>query len=168
MGLTQKTEQPGRIEAYSITRIHAKVTGFIEQIRVDIGDHVTGPKKDDQGKVLEPGQLLAVLIAPELANELSQKEAMIVQAEADIDQAKAAIEVAESIAVSADTNVAEAIAGQRKAEAEYARWKSEADRINVLASTKTVTSKLADEANQQLKAAAFVCIWMYLRGTPSW
>jgi len=153
MGLTQKTEQPGRIEAYSMTRIHAKVTGFIEQMLVDIGDHVTGPKKDDQGKVLEPGQLLAVLVAPELTDELSQKQAMIVQAEADIDQAKAAIEVAESMAVSADANVNEATAGQRKAEAEYARWKSEADRINVLASTKTVTSKLADEANQQLMAA---------------
>ena len=153
MGLTQKTEQPGRIEAYSMTRIHAKVTGFIEQILVDIGDEVAGPKKDDQGKVLEPGQLLAVLVAPELANELSQKEAMIGQAEADIDQAKAATEVAESMAVSADANVAEAVAGQRKSEAEYARWKSESDRINVLASTKTVTSKLADETNQQLKAA---------------
>jgi len=153
MELTQKTEQPGRIEAYSMTRIHAKVTGFIEQMLVDIGDHVTGPKKDEQGKVLEPGQLLAVLAAPELVNELSQKEAMIIQADADIDQAKAAITVSESIAVSADAIVAEAIASQRKAEAEYARWKSEADRINVLASTKTVTSKLADETNQQLKAA---------------
>ena len=153
MGLTQKTEQPGKIEAYSMTRMHAKVTGFIDQILVDIGDHVTGPKKDEQGKVLEPGQLLAVLVAPELSDELLQKEAMIAQAEADIDQAKAAVEVAESVAVSADANVAEAIAGQRKAEAEYARWKSEADRINVLASTKTVTFKLADEANQQLKSA---------------
>jgi len=153
MGLTQKTDQPGRIEAYSMTRIHAKVTGFIEQMLVDIGDHVTGPKKDEQGRMLEPGQLLAVLVAPELANELSQKEAMIDQAKADIDQAKAAIEVAESMALSADANVAEANASQRKAEAEYARWKSEADRINLLASTKTVTSKLADETNQQLKAA---------------
>ncbi len=84
---------------------------------------------------MKPGQLLAVLVAPELSDELAQKEAMIAQAEADIDQAKAAIEVTEALAQSADANVAESIAGQRKVEAEYQRWKSEADRISVLAST---------------------------------
>ena len=153
MALTQKTEQPAKIEAFSMTRIHAKVNGFIDQILVDIGDRVKGPKKDDQGNIVEPGQLLAVLVAPELSDELAQKEAMIAQAEADIDQAKAAVEVAESLAVSAKANVSESIAGQRKVEAEYQRWKSEADRISVLASTKTVTAKLAEETTQQMKAA---------------
>ena len=153
MALTQKTEQPAKIEAFSMTRIHAKVNGFIDQILVDIGDRVTGPKKDDQGNIIEPGQLLAVLVAPELSDELAQKEAMIAQAEADIDQAKAAVEVAESLAVSAEANVTESIAGQRRVEAEYQRWKSEADRISVLASTKTVTAKLAEETTQQMKAA---------------
>ncbi len=153
MSLTQKTEQPAKIEAFSMTRIHAKVNGFIDQILVDIGDRVTGPKKDEQGIVVAPGQLLAVLVAPELSDELAQKEAMIAQAEADIDQARAAIEVTEALAQSADANVAESVAGQRKVEAEYQRWKSEADRISVLASTKTVTAKLAEEATQQMKAA---------------
>jgi RND family efflux transporter MFP subunit len=153
MSLTQKTEQPAKIEAFSMTRIHAKVNGFIDQILVDIGDRVTGPKKDDQGNIIEPGQLLAVLVAPELSDELAQKEAMIAQAEADIDQARAAIEVTEALAQSADANVAESVAGQRKVEAEYQRWKSEADRISILASTKTVTAKLAEETNQQMKSA---------------
>jgi RND family efflux transporter MFP subunit len=153
MSLTQKTEQPAKIEAFSMTRIHAKVNGFIDQILVDIGDQVTGPKKDDQGNIVEPGQLLAVLVAPELSDELAQKEAMIAQAEADIDQARAAIDVTEALAQSADANVAESVAGQRKVEAEYQRWKSEADRISVLASTKTVTAKLAEETTQQMKAA---------------
>lgn len=153
MSLTQKTEQPAKIKAFSMTRIHAKVNGFIDQILVDIGDQVIGPKKDDQGNIVEPGQLLAVLVAPELSDELAQKEAMIAQAEADIDQARAAIEVTEALAQSADANVAESVAGQRKVEAEYQRWKSEADRISVLASTKTVTPKLAEETTQQMKAA---------------
>lgn len=153
MSLAQKTEQPAKIEAFAMTRIHAKVNGFIDQMLVDIGDRVTGPKKDEQGNIVEPGQLLAILVAPELSDELSQKKAMIALAEADIDQAKAAVEVAESMAVSAVANVAEAIAGQRKVEAEYQRWKSESDRMSVLASTKTVTAKLADETVQQMKAA---------------
>jgi HlyD family secretion protein len=153
MPITQKTDQPGKIEAYSMTRIHAKVNGFIDQMFVDIGDHVVGPKRDEQGNIVEPGQLLALLVAPELSDELAQKEAMIALAEADIDQARAAVEVAESMAVSADANVAEAKAGQRKVEAEYQRWRSEADRISLLASTKTVTAKLAEETSQQMKSA---------------
>jgi RND family efflux transporter MFP subunit len=153
MALTQKTEQPAKIEAYAMTRIHAKVNGFLEQILVDIGDRVTGPTKDDQGNILEHGQLLAVLVAPELSDELAQKDAMILQAQADIDQAKAAVEVAESLAISADAWLAEAVAGERKAEADFARWKSEADRINILAANKTVTSKLAEETMQQMNVA---------------
>ncbi len=153
MSLTQKTEQPGKIEAYSMTRIHAKVNGFIDQMLVDIGDHVVGPKKDEQGNIVEKGQLLAQLIAPELSDELAQKEAMIALAQADIDQARAAVKVAESLAISAEANVVEAVAGQRRVEAEYQRWKSEADRISLLASTKTVTAKLAEETSQQMKGA---------------
>jgi RND family efflux transporter MFP subunit len=153
MSLTQKTEQPAKIEAYAMTRIHAKVNGFLDQILVDIGDRVTGPTKDDQGNIRELGQLLAVLVAPELSDELAQKDALITQAQADIDQAKAAVEVAESLAISADALLAEAVAGERKAEADFARWKSEADRINILAANRTVTSKLAEETMQQKNVA---------------
>ena len=151
--LLQKTEQPGRVEAFSTTHIHAKVSGFIEQQLVDIGDRVTGPKRDEQGKVTQPGQVLAVLVAPELKDELMQKEAMISQASADISQARSAVQVAESVATSAEANVDEFIAGQQKTESEYQRWKSESMRIDSLASSKTVTQKLAEETRQQMLGA---------------
>ncbi len=151
--LLQKTEQPGRIEAFSTTRIHAKVSGFIDQQMVDIGDRVVGPKRDSQGKVTEPGQVLAVLVAPELKDELLQKEAMIAQASADIEQARSSVQVAESVANSAEANVEEVLAGQQKTESEYQRWKSESMRIDSLAQSKTVTQKLAEETRQQLLSA---------------
>ena len=151
--LLQKTEQPGRVEAFSMTHIHAKVSGFIEQQMVDIGDRVTGPKKNEQGRMTEPGQVLAVLVAPELKDEWMQKEAMISQASADIEQARSAVQVAESVAISAEANVEEFIAGQQKTESEYQRWKSESMRIDSLASSKTVTQKLAEETRQQMLGA---------------
>jgi len=151
--LLQKTEQPGRVEAFSTTHILAKVSGFIDQQMVDIGDRVVGPKRDEQGKMTAAGQILAVLVAPELLDERMQKEAIIVQATADIQQAEAAIEVAESVAKSAEANVDEVIAGQQKSESEYQRWKSESERIDLLASSKTVTQKLAEETQQQMIAA---------------
>jgi RND family efflux transporter MFP subunit len=151
--LLQKTEQPGRVEAFSTTRILAKVSGFIDKQFVDIGDRVAGPTRDDQGNITKPGQVLAVLVAPELMDERKQKEVMIVQATADIEQAQAAVEVAESVAKSAEANVDEFLAGAKKADSEYQRWKSEADRIELLASSQTVTQKLADETRQQMLAA---------------
>jgi len=151
--IVQKTEQPGRIEAYSTTHVHAKVSGFMERLLVDIGDKVTGPKRDDNGNTVLPGQLLAVLVAPELQDELLQKQAMIAQATADMEQSQAAIQVAESVAVSAEAFVEEAMSGQQRAESEYQRWKSESDRMQSLAASKTVTQKLADETKQQWQSA---------------
>ncbi len=151
--LLQKTEQPGRIEAFSTTHIHAKVSGYLEQQMVDIGDRVFGPKKDAQGSLIGLGQILALLVAPELNDELMQKEAMILQATADIEQARAAVQVAESVATSAEANVEEYVAGQQKTESEYQRWKSESMRIDSLASSKTVTQKLAEETRQQMLGA---------------
>jgi HlyD family secretion protein len=151
--LLQKTEQPGRVEAFSTTHILAKVSGYIDQQLVDIGDRVVGPKRDSQGNVTEAGQILAVLTAPELQDERMQKEAMIVQATSDIAQAEAAVEVAKSAAMSAEAIIDEFVASQQRAESEYQRWKSESERIHVLASTQTVTQKLADETLQQMLAA---------------
>lgn len=71
-----------------MTRIHAKVPGFVDRLLADIGDKVSGPKKDEDGKVIDPGMLLAITVAPELTNELLEKQAMIAQAEADIDEQK--------------------------------------------------------------------------------
>ncbi len=151
--LLQKTEQPGRVEAFSTTHLLAKISGYIDQQLVDIGDRVVGPKRDSQGNVTEAGQVLAVLTAPELQDERMQKEAMIVQATSDIAQAEAAVEVAKSVATSAESIIDEFVASQQRAESEYQRWKSESERINVLASTQTVTQKLADETLQQMLAA---------------
>src|SRR5262249_18019542 len=61
----QKTEQPGTIEAFASAPIHAKVSGYVKDVLVDIGDSVQGPKFDDKGAVIEPGQALAIIDAPE-------------------------------------------------------------------------------------------------------
>lgn len=151
--LAQKTEQPARIEAYATTPIHAKISGFVDQLMVDIGDKVHGPRKVSVSGVAEPGQVLAVLSAPELHDELKQKQAAIAQAEADIEQAKAAIEVAQSMAQSVEAEVAAAEAGRLRAEAHFARWQSESQRLTSLATNQTVTQKVADEALAQMRAA---------------
>jgi multidrug efflux pump subunit AcrA (membrane-fusion protein) len=54
---------PGSVEAYELTDMDAKVSGYIQQVSVDIGDRITA------------GQLLAVIDVPELQNDLAQAKA---------------------------------------------------------------------------------------------
>ena len=151
--ITQKTIQPGQIEAFSTTPIHAKVAGYVDQLKVDIGDRVKGPVRDAEGKLIEPGQLLAVLSAPELEEEFNQKEAMVEQVRAEVLQSESAIKVAMSMQESATAGVEETVAGQQRANAQYSRWKSEYDRMQALAEAKTITPKLAEETELQFKSA---------------
>jgi HlyD family secretion protein len=151
--VTQKTIQPGKFEAFSTTPIHAKIGGYVDLVKVDIGDRVTGPKRDAEGKITEPGQTLATLAAPEVEEELHQKQAMVEQVAAEVLQAEAAVKVAESMLVSAKAGVEEHVAGQQRATAQYERWKSEFDRMKTLSDAKTVTPKLMEEAELQFKSA---------------
>ena len=151
--IAQKTIQPGKFEAFSTTPIHAKIGGYVDLVKVDIGDRVTGPKRDADGRVTESGQILAVLAAPEIEEELHQKQAMVEQVAAEVLQAEAAVKVAESMLVSAKAGVEEFVAGRDRATAQFERWKSEFDRMKTLADAKTVTPKLMEEAELQFKSA---------------
>ena len=72
--------QPGfNIEAFQVTLVFPRITGYIGVWKVDIGDKV------------KKGQLLAELKVPERVAELRQKEASIQQAQAQVLQARAAV-----------------------------------------------------------------------------
>ena len=66
---------------YQQIDVHAKVAGYVREIRVDIGDHV------------KRGELLATLEVPELQDQIHQADAAIQQDEADLQRAKSAHEV---------------------------------------------------------------------------
>jgi RND family efflux transporter MFP subunit len=151
--LVRRTEQPGQIAAFEETPLFAKVTGYVKRVNVDIGDHVAGPKYDEQGRLTVAGQVLAELSIPELEEELRQKQAQIVQAEAEVKQAAAAVKVSQAEAASAQAQVAEAQAATERSEAEYARWKSELNRMTELADKGAVTRKLVDETENNFRAA---------------
>jgi HlyD family secretion protein len=151
--LIRRTEQPGQIEAYEQTPIYAKVTGFVAQVKADIGDRVTGPRYDDQGKLIEPGQLLARLAVPELEDELRQKQAFEVQTLADVKQADAAIQVAEAARASAAAAITEAKAAADHAQAEYERSRLDFERVSQLLADKAITRKAVEEAQQTLRVA---------------
>ncbi len=151
--LVRITEQPGQIEAFEETAIHAKLAGFVKKVHVDIGDKVTGPSRVSTDQPEQPGQILAELEIPELDAELKQKQALVAQAAAEVTQSEAGIKVAKSAKTSAEALVAEARASVERADAMYERWKSEFERVRELVAKQAVTQKVADETEQQFKAA---------------
>lgn len=151
--LVRVTEQPGQIEAFEETAIHAKLAGFVKKVHVDIGDKVAGPLRVSSDQPEQPGQILAELEMPELDAELKQKQALVAQAAAEVTQSEAGIKVAKSAKTSAEAQVTEARAAVERAEAMHERWKSEFERVRELVEKKAVTQKVADETEQQFKAA---------------
>lgn len=153
--IVQKTEQPGELQPWLQAEIHPRSGGVVQRVLVDIGDKVQGPAAEEsEGQaVAEAGQLLAVLAAPELEDELRQKQALQRQAEAEIGQAAAAVQLARASEHSAEADEAEAAAGRRRIESEVARLTSESRRLAGLAESGAVTQRLAEEALQKLAAA---------------
>lgn len=120
--------QPGQIEAFQQTPLHAKISGFVQEVRSDIGD------------VVENGQTLAVISVPEMDEELAEKEAQVTQARADVELAQKGQAAAE-----ARVSLADAVLD---------RWKAEFDRLEKLIQNKApVDQRTLDETRYQLEAA---------------
>jgi RND family efflux transporter MFP subunit len=135
------TSQPGRIEAFEETPLYPKVAGYVEEIRVDIGDPV---KKED---------VLITLWIPEMHDDLAQKKALVTQAEAEVKQAQAAIEAALAAVQTKEAAVSQAKAGVLRTEADFERAKSEHERTLDLVARGSQTQRLADESLSQFRAA---------------
>src|SRR6202011_2554620 len=66
---------PGTVQAFSESPIYARINGYVRAWNADIGAHV------------RKGQLLAVIEAPEVDQELSHARAMLAQAQANLQLA---------------------------------------------------------------------------------
>ena len=68
---------PGTMEAFDAATLYARATGYIAKRNVDIGSHV------------HVGDVLAIIAAPDLDQQLTQAKAQLVQMEASLQQAVA-------------------------------------------------------------------------------
>jgi RND family efflux transporter MFP subunit len=136
--LSRDVVQPGQIEALAQTPVYAKVAGFVESFRVDIGDRVYGPRPRQGLLPAWKGQVLARLTMPELEAELASKQSLIAQAQAEATQATEALHLAQ--------------AGLSRADAEVKRWASQLDRDREMASRKVINKQELDESEYQLAA----------------
>ncbi len=82
--LSNRLEVAGEFLPFQEVEIHAKVTGYIRKIYVDIGDRV------------HTGQLLAELDVPEMTAQVEGAQAAVQRSQEDILSAKSAVTRAEA------------------------------------------------------------------------
>jgi RND family efflux transporter MFP subunit len=77
--LSKQLEVAGELIPYQEVELHAKVSGYIKHIYVDIGDHV------------RQGQVLAVLDIPELQAQVQGAKAGVLRSQQDVLRARSAV-----------------------------------------------------------------------------
>jgi RND family efflux transporter MFP subunit len=133
--------EPGELQAFETTAIHAKISGYVKSWTVNIGAAV------------KKGQVLAELSVPELEADVQQKKAAVEQAVAKHKLAEAAVRVAEANVKGAEAKLAEVRAGIKRADADLVRWQAEYRRVEQLFQEQAQTGSLLDETRNKLRAA---------------
>ena len=140
-GMVRSTTQAASVHAFEHASLFAKLSGYLIEQSVDIGDRV------------KQGQLLAVIDAPEVDKAVDQSAAAL-------DQAKARVAVAESKIRTARADKAAADALVRQCETDVAAKVSNQDlqqkqlnRITGLVQRNAVEAKLRDEQQDRLDVA---------------
>ncbi len=147
------TERPGHVEPFQEASLYARLGGFVDRVHVDMGDRVTGPRYDSDGKETAPGQVLVEISTPEIVEQIAQKKALWEQAAAQVEQAQAQIKVAEAVVASGQSQVEQAAAQEEKAIAEMERMRAEYGRVAELGRSSAVSQKTVDENKSQFRAA---------------
>src|SRR5882724_9336527 len=74
--LVQRVQSNATLEAFEDADLFAKVSGYLSDVRVDIGDHV------------KAGQVLAVIDVPELKQELAEAKAQLESRKSSLEAAR--------------------------------------------------------------------------------
>ena len=141
MELRDSTTQPATVHPDHRAEIHARVAGYFEELKVDIGDAV------------EAGQVLGVVSVPEMRRSMERQEAVIRRLEADERRASAEVALAGAEVDAAEASLERSRAEIDRAEAQLKGVQAELDRVEGLVAEGAVTSRLLDETRQRFESS---------------
>jgi RND family efflux transporter MFP subunit len=140
-GIARSTTQPGTMESFDFADLYAKVSGYVLEQSVDIGDMVSA------------GDVLVKIDAPEFDEALKEAEAAEAQAEAQVVQMKARVNTAEAEFQAAESNIVFVEADLGRAQADLKFREIQLERITELYKLKSIEERLVDEKREQRNAA---------------
>ena len=130
----RSTVAPASVLPYFETELRPKVTGYVNELKVDIGD------------VVSAGDVLAVIEIPEMQKQAETIQAKLGRLDAEAKRAEAGVNLADAGIKAAEAKVEQAKSEVDRVAADVAAAKSEFDRTSDLVNRKSVQPKLLDEA----------------------
>jgi multidrug resistance efflux pump len=134
--------QPGTIQAFEVTPIYSRISGYVERYLYDIGARV------------KAGDVLIDMWIPDYVEQHGQTSAAVKRAEVQIRVADSALRAAEAKLETAIARIVSAEAGVKRAQASYTRWESEYKRLEDLVKQRVLDVQVRDETYRQFEEAA--------------
>lgn len=131
-----------KVEPYFRADLRARVAGPVRSVTRDINDPVTR------------GELLVEIDAPELWQDVAQKEAVVEQRRIEVTLAEKKVQIAEAAVEVAQHTIDQMKARVTEAEATAAYRKKRWERFQLLAQRTTVDPGVVDEEERDYRAAA--------------
>jgi RND family efflux transporter MFP subunit len=133
--MSRRLDVPATMEAYEQADLYAKASGYVSEVRVDIGDSA------------KAGDVLAVIDVPEMGKELAEAQSLhsaavagVATADSKVVQATKMVDMARSMLV--------------RAQAEFTLKKTTLERRKELFGGTAITQEQLDEAQNQRDIAA--------------
>eukprot|EP00913_Durusdinium_trenchii_P035242 g32972.t1 len=139
--LKRNTTQPATVHAFQQAEIHAKVSGYVDALKADIGQSV------------EPGAPLAVISVPEMLKSRDSLQAEVNRLKAIENRRAAEQKLAAANKRAAEALRDQALAQIEQVEAQLAADVLERDRVKNLVADMSVAARLLDEAEKKYQAS---------------
>jgi HlyD family secretion protein len=132
-GIDRVCVQPGTVEPFEAADLYVKASGFLAELKVDIGSRV------------KKGDVLARVSVPEYEKQVQRDKARVKSAEAKVRQMEAGITAVGAEAKAADASVKRANAMVR-AKTAYRKYREkQLTRYNELAAKQAIEPRVVDE-----------------------
>ncbi len=131
------TTQPATVHPFYRAEVRAKVSGYVGEVKADIGD------------IVDAGATLAVIDVPEMHKQHEIIEARITQYESEEVRAEARVELAQANVRSAEARLDQAKSEMNRADASLAAMEAEFNRTADLVQRQSLESRMLDEVRKK-------------------
>lgn len=135
--IAKTTVQPATVHAFYEAEIHARATGYVTELKADIG------------KVVKAGHELAILDVPEMKKQREVIVARIKRLIAEEKRANAGVELASAKVESSSAKVSESRSQLQRIEASLAAATAEFNRTQDLVTRGSLQNRMLDESRKK-------------------
>ena len=139
--IEETTTQPATVYPFYSAHIYAKLSGYLAELKVEIGDRV------------KAGDLLARIDVPELRQQIEKQKRVIQRLQAEQQRAAALVRLEEAGVTAARATQEQYRSQIQQAEAQLTADKAELDRTQDLVNRQSVAPRLLDEVRGRYESA---------------